>query len=427
MHAREAEVFRTERHEVRGRELAHRLRVVDAGWPVAVQGGRETTDVGQLGRALDLRMTRQDLLEQRRAGARQAEDEDWRGIGVARAGYRGQEFRRVRRDQAVVHDLGLHRVVGDLRALHRVAGTVVFPGALVVAAVLPGLAEREQEIDVRLPAVSRRGRAFFHLGDGRIVEPVGLQVREAPVSLSRARGRLDAGVVGGDRTRVVAEGVEGVPEPEQGAGMPGAQLEAVPVRGNGLARERGARERRGSQEMRLHLHGLERDRAREALERLGEAVLLLEEPAEVEDREHEVRRDPDRPLQQLFCVVGPLGLDGDQREQAQRVDVLRVLAQHVPIEALGVLQAAFLLVLGGERHVAPLGREREALLEGGVGLRAAAELRERLAEAEPGALERGIEARGALEEGQGVRSAARVHEQVPEVLRAALRTTARRR
>ena len=35
---------------------------------------------------------------------------------------------------------------------------------------------------------------------------------------------------------------------------------------------------------------------------------------------------PTASLQQLFCVVGPLGLDGDQREQAQRVDVLRVLA-----------------------------------------------------------------------------------------------------
>jgi hypothetical protein len=47
------------------------------------QAAGERDDLGQLHRALDLRMARQDLLDQRRAGARQAEHED--RVGAVRA------------------------------------------------------------------------------------------------------------------------------------------------------------------------------------------------------------------------------------------------------------------------------------------------------------------------------------------------------
>ena len=53
----------------------------------ALQFVHDALDVGQLLRALDLRMRRQDLLEQRRARARQADDEDRirRAVAPARA------------------------------------------------------------------------------------------------------------------------------------------------------------------------------------------------------------------------------------------------------------------------------------------------------------------------------------------------------
>ena len=158
----------------------------------------------------------------------------------------------------------------------------------------------------------------------------------------------------------------------------------------------------GTQEVRLRLRGIECDRAVEAVERLAIAVLLLEEPPEVEDREQEVRRNPDRFLQQELGVVGTVQLDRDQREQPHRVDIARVVAQHAAIEPLGLVDATLAMMLGGVRHHAPLGRALEASLEGGIRLLAAAEQGERLAEREPGALERGIEARRLLEEGQGV-------------------------
>ena len=92
-------------------------------------------------------------------------------------------------------------------------------------------------------------------------------------------------------------------ESEQCAEVRGPQRQASPVGFDGLARERGARERPGAQEMRLRLRGIERNRAIEAFERLAIAILLLEEPPEVEDREQEVRRNPDRFLQQELGVV----------------------------------------------------------------------------------------------------------------------------
>ena len=60
-------------------------------------------------------------------------------------------------------------------------------------------------------------------------------------------------------------------------------------------------------------------------------------------------------------------------------------------------------MLRRERHESPFGRALEAFFERDVRFLAAAEKRERLAEREPGALERGIEARRALEEWQRFR------------------------
>ena len=55
---------------------------------------------------------------------------------------------------------------------------------------------------------------------------------------------------------------------------------------------------------------------------------------------------------------------------------------------LGFVEPALLLVFGGQRHEAALGRERETLLERNVGLCPATDRGERLAEREPGILDR---------------------------------------
>ena len=154
------------------------------------------------------------------------------------------------------------------------------------------------------------------------------------------------------------------------------------------------------------LRRLERDRAVEALERLGVAVLLLAQPAEVEDRQQEVRRDPRSP-----AAAGArrrrrrpaLSAISASRRMASTLRGLSRSTRRYSRSASSMRPS--LLVLGGERHHAPLGRQLEAPLEGGVRLLAAAEQGERLAEREPGALERGIEPRRAARGRAGRRPA----------------------
>ena len=90
------------------------------------------------------------------------------------------------------------------------------------------------------------------------------------------------------------------------------------------------------------------------------------------------------------------GAGRDRREQAHGIDVARMLAQHTPVQLLGLAEAAFLLVLGRERHHPPLGRQREAALEGLIGFGAPPQDRQRLAEREPRVLELRIEMRRSL-------------------------------
>ena len=128
-------------------------------------------------------------------------------------------------------------------------------------------------------------------------------------------------------------------------------------------------------------------------------------------------RDADGLLQQQFRVIGSVCLDRDEGEEAKRVDVARIVAQHAAVEAFGFFEAAFLLVLGRERHEPPLGRALEAFFECDIRFLAAAEEGKGLAERKPGALERGIEARRALEEWQRFRGAAGLEQQETQVLR----------
>ena len=106
-------------------------------------------------------------------------------------------------------------------------------------------------------------------------------------------------VVGGDRLVVAAHGLEHVTESEQCADVRRAcSSRHLLVGRDRFVGERGRRQRRAAQEVRLRLAGLERDRAVEALQRFGISVLFLAQPSEVEDRGQEIRRERDRPLQQ---------------------------------------------------------------------------------------------------------------------------------
>ena len=89
--AQRAKFVRAQRSEDFG--VARRL----AAHLAARQPARDGDDVGQLHRAFNLAMRRQNLLDQRRAGARQADDEDRIGRRVPLVRARGEEVVREQR------------------------------------------------------------------------------------------------------------------------------------------------------------------------------------------------------------------------------------------------------------------------------------------------------------------------------------------
>src|SRR6266446_2296247 len=136
-------------------------------------------------------MRGEDLLQERRARARQPQNEDrftaWRAVAVALA------EKLARTDPLLVRGVLLQelRPIASLGALQRVAAPGVAEGHVVDAAVLVRLAEREAQV----VAVDQRGR-WVRLGrlepcDLLGGELVSLEVREAPVRVAEVRPDFD--------------------------------------------------------------------------------------------------------------------------------------------------------------------------------------------------------------------------------------------
>ena len=149
--------------------------------------------VEQLERALDLAVAREDLLDQRRARARQADDEDRRVRLEALARVLLEELAAEYRRDLFVAGLEPHGIVGHQRPLPLVAGVVELPGAVVVAGVLVRLAEGEAEMHVGARAQVLALHLLFHGRDFRRLEAEDLEIRHAPVHFAEVRLLRDGG------------------------------------------------------------------------------------------------------------------------------------------------------------------------------------------------------------------------------------------
>src|SRR6267378_7334221 len=136
-------------------------------------------------------MRGEDLLQERRAGAREPQNEDRFAAGRAVAVALAEKLART--DPLLVRGVLLQKLrpIAALGALERVAALVVAEGHLVGPAVLVRLAEREAQV----VAVDQRGR---RVRLGRLEprdllggELVGLEVREAPVRVAEVRPNFD--------------------------------------------------------------------------------------------------------------------------------------------------------------------------------------------------------------------------------------------
>ena len=190
------EIAPAERGELREGCPADRFRIAIPARRQIIELRHHGEDILQLHGALHLRVTRQDLLEQRRAGARQADDEDRRGTWVAAAAVRRKEAGIEECANARAAPLEHPDVERLVETAQGVALSVVHEGLRVRRALLEGLAERKLQLRLvgPLPLVARQQP--LHFGDLRIAEDIILQVREAPPSLGPARVRLQRRLVG---------------------------------------------------------------------------------------------------------------------------------------------------------------------------------------------------------------------------------------
>src|SRR4029453_135885 len=116
----------------------------------------------------------------------------------------------------------------------------------------------------------------------------------------------------------------------------------------------------------------------------------------------EIRRNFDGFLKQDLRIVGLIELGCDERQQAQSIDVARVVTQDPAIKLFSLFDPPFLMVLGGERHEPSLRGALKTFFKGGVCLLTASQEGKGLAQVKPGTLERRVQSRGALEDWQRI-------------------------
>ncbi len=153
-------------------------------------------------------MRRQDLLEQRRSGPRQADDKYRVRRLVTAARSPLEEFRRA--DVPLGFQVLRHllRFVGGLQFLQPVALLVIMEGRREVALVLVGLAQRKIEVNavhVRQVAVAL---LRVHLLDLGIAERIDLEVGQRVVRFAMMRAAFDRRLICVDGILVITAGLE---------------------------------------------------------------------------------------------------------------------------------------------------------------------------------------------------------------------------
>src|SRR5271154_3593951 len=119
-------------------------------------------------------MARQDLLHERGAGPRHADDKNWLFRPVARFLARRQQFRREYAGQAIKPGNGGRLVVVDLGPSDRVALQEMCEASVLLAKILIGLGEAEMQHALLLCRESRNVRQrVLQKAKGRLVRPDG--------------------------------------------------------------------------------------------------------------------------------------------------------------------------------------------------------------------------------------------------------------
>ena len=180
----------------------------------ALHPQHDALDVGQFVGALHLGMGGQDLFQQGRSGAGEADDEDRIGPGIAPPLAVLEEGGRA--DPDLPGGIGLHGFgpVGAVLQFQAVATLVTGPGLRKFPPVLQRLAQGKAQV----PAVLRRdaGRGFLgaHAAQLLVGEPVHLEIGEAPVGITEVRAGRCGRAIGVDGFRHLPDGLQGMTQPQ---------------------------------------------------------------------------------------------------------------------------------------------------------------------------------------------------------------------
>ena len=299
--------------EVAFAEFAHGVGI-EPGQHLVVAGGafvrallaqrpRQRNDLGQLHRALDQRVAREDLLDQGRAGAGHADDEDRIRRGDAVSGPRAEEFGRVDLRGPLQAGAGGVGRVRYPRQPQRVAAGIVREGPGVLAAVLERLAEREIQVQPVLVFEVRALQLRPHRGDVGIVETEGLEVGQAPPGIAEARVEFEAAAIGGDRAFAQARGLQRVPLAEPDMGLVGMFGEEVFVQFDRFPEVAGTAQHHRPEVAIAGIAGVLGQQPFDLGQRLLRAIAAVQDHGVVLARRMEARRQLQATLEQVGGVL----------------------------------------------------------------------------------------------------------------------------
>ena len=334
----------------------------------ALQAQHDALDIRQLLGALDLGMRGQDLFEQGGARPGQAEDEDRVRARIAPVGALVEESAGA--DLALLARIGLEQLgaIAAFRALQRVAALVVEPGLGCLAAILQRFAERETHV----VAVGQGdgGRRFLgaHALDLVLLEPIGLEIGQAPIGVAEVGPRRRRRAIGLDRLRNLADGLQRMAGPQRhvpGAGRVLAQSRIEGQRLVVLTQTHGAG---GGQDPVVDIGRID---LQQPLDLLAGRLMLL--PLDqrfgiVVARRPVIGLQGQDGLQEDVRVVQRIVRQGDARQQAHGFGMIALGEQEVPRDALGKAQVAVGKQRGCGDHLRWQGLERRHVLGGGFGV-----------------------------------------------------------
>ena len=267
-------------------------------------------------------MAGENLFDQRRSGAGQADDEH-RVRRRTPARQTGDELGREQRDGAIHRAAGLAGVVGQRSAAQVVGGEVMVERRSGIADILQRLGEREVEVKAILFAKPRPPERLAHRGNVASVEPHGLEIRQAPPHLAQRGLDGNRAAIGGDAVVAAAHGLERVAIAHPDPGMAGRLRQHRLVQRQRLIELADFGERRGAQVGVAEVFGLGRHQRVEFGQRLGRAVLAVEHGRQVRARGVERGREFERAAQQVLGIAVAPDPPGEFGQHPDRGDIDR--------------------------------------------------------------------------------------------------------